>query len=136
MTEQEEYCLALNDYYEARGEPFEGRVAVAFVVVNRLREQWQGVSTICETISFSANGRCAFSWVCDRYPIMEPGAWANSLAFASWFLRVEQWGRDPTYGALQYHERTISPYWAEDYEFNIVIGDHVFYPRQMAGNND
>jgi N-acetylmuramoyl-L-alanine amidase len=136
VTEEEIYCLALNDYYEARGEPIEGRVAVAYVVLNRLRANWQGVTTVCETISFTANGRCAFSWVCDRYPILEPESWAASEAFANQFLRLRQWGRDPTDGALQYHEYRITPYWAKMYDFNIVIGDHVFYPKQVASKKE
>lgn len=132
VTEEEVYCLALNDYYEARGEPIEGRVAVAHVVVNRLRQQWQGASTVCEVVSYTVNGRCAFSWACNRYPIREQSAWDDSADFAKRFLRFEQWRRDPTNGALQYHEQSITPYWAKEYEYNIAIGDHLFYPKQVA----
>lgn len=129
VTEEEVYCLALNDYYEARGEPIEGRTAVAFVVVNRMRHTGK---TICETI-FSNNGvYCAFSWVCDRYKIDEAGAWVSSEVFAKAFLNTYKKIQDPTSGAVQYHEQSITPYWAKEYEFNIVIGDHVFYPKQIA----
>ena len=132
VTEEEEYCLALNDYYEARGEPIEGRLAVAHVVLNRVSQGLHGASTICEVVSYKANGRCAFSWACDRYAIRENDSWEASVSFARKFLRSDRWQADPTAGALQYHEASIVPYWAKEYEFNIVIGDHVFYPKQIA----
>jgi N-acetylmuramoyl-L-alanine amidase len=132
VTEEEVYCLALNDYYEARGESVEGRLAVAHVVYNRLRQAQYGARTICEVVSYTANGRCAFSWACDRYPIRELRAWDESVSFARGFLRSGRWQPDPTDGAVQYHEQSITPYWAKDYEYNIAIGDHLFYPKQIA----
>ena len=129
VTEEEVYCLALNDYYEARGEPIQGRVAVAYVVLNRVSKT---NTTICETVTLTNGRHCAFSWACDRYPIREEVSWRESLGFATKFLRTYKQIQDPTSGAVHYHEQSILPYWAKDYEFNVVIGDHVFYPRQIA----
>lgn len=133
VTEEQAYCLALNDYYEARGEDIEGRVAVAFVVINRLASRLYP-QTICEIVFQQRDGKCAFSWACDRYPIREEVAWRESLAFSDRFLKSYRTMQDPTDGAVHYHEESITPYWAKQYDYNVVIGDHVFYPKQMARN--
>lgn len=131
VTEEEVYCLALNDYYEARGEPIEGRIAVAYVVVNRLGSNLYP-QTICGVV-FQHNGKhCAFSWVCNRLPISEHEAWRESESFATKFLKTYRQMQDPTNGAVHYHEQSITPYWAKEYEYNIAIGDHLFYPKQVA----
>lgn len=36
-------CLSLTVFYEARGEPFDGKVAVAHVVINRSKSSGSGV---------------------------------------------------------------------------------------------
>lgn len=131
VTEEEVYCLALNDYYEARGEDLNGRFGVAFVVINRLASRLYP-KTVCEVVFQQSSGKCAFSWVCNRYPIREEVAWSGSMAFARTFLKTYKQMQDPTSGAIHYHEHSIIPKWAKDYEYNIVIGDHVFYPKQVT----
>lgn len=134
VTDDQLYCLALNDYYEARGEPLAGRVAVAYVVMNRVQSPLYP-KTICEVV-FQHNGRaCAFSWVCERYDIKEVASWERSKQFAKRFMQEYSRTHDPTKGAVHYHEASILPYWALGYTFHIAIGEHLFYPKQTAKRN-
>ena len=61
-------CLARNIYYEAGGEPFEGKVAVAQVTVNRAASG-QFPNDICRVV-YQKNivydkVLCQFSWYCE-----------------------------------------------------------------------
>jgi spore germination cell wall hydrolase CwlJ-like protein len=61
------YCLALNIYFESRGEPFVGKIGVANVSTNRV-EHPSFPKTICGVVyaGSTKGGRdCAFSWTCD-----------------------------------------------------------------------
>src|SRR3546814_1930330 len=63
-------CLALNVYHEARGEPLDGMIGVALVVMHRVADK-QHPHTVCGVISDGASRRgraCPFSWVCDGPP--------------------------------------------------------------------
>ena len=46
---KEIYCLAANSYFEARGEPFDGKIAVAQVVINRVKSD-KYPNSICNVI--------------------------------------------------------------------------------------
>jgi len=50
FTEKDVDCLARNIYYEAGGEPEEGKVAVAMVTINRVRSGNFG-NTICKVVN-------------------------------------------------------------------------------------
>jgi spore germination cell wall hydrolase CwlJ-like protein len=55
-------CLALNVYFEARGEPIQGQYAVAHVTLNRVKEN---KSDICSEV-FKKN---QFSWTAHKFKI-------------------------------------------------------------------
>ena len=67
-------CLALNVYHEARDQPFIGQVAVAQVVMNRVKDERypddvcgvvkQGLTYSWDT-DYPVLNRCQFSWYCD-----------------------------------------------------------------------
>ena len=62
----ERRCLAEAIYFESRGEPLEGQVAVAEVVLNRVDDR-QFPQTVCGVTNQGAgSGRgCQFSYACD-----------------------------------------------------------------------
>ena len=69
VRERQLGCLARNIYYEAGSEPFEGKVAVAQVTLNRV-ESGKFPDDVCQTI-YQKNiiyekVICQFSWACDR----------------------------------------------------------------------
>ena len=129
---QEIECLALNIYFEARGESRLGQRAVGHVVLNRVADK-RFPATICEVVRQGGENRrhrCQFSWWCDgrsddpedRY------AWDRSKAMAN----LIYWGfdDDPTYGALWYHTLDKRPIWRHALMRGPAIGSHVFYLRE------
>jgi len=135
-------CLALNDYWEARGEATRGRVAVAQVVLNRTRDP-RYPDSICGVVTenrSSKSGLCQFSWYCDgRSDIPhERDAWRASVLLAKSLLTRNNAISDLTGGALWYHNRDVSPIWSGRLEFAARQGDHYFYreaePRVLRIN--
>ena len=120
-TEQQT-CMAMNIYHEARSEPIEGQIAVAHVTANRVKEShWPG--TICEVVY----QRKQFSWthlVKDQTP-KNKKAWERAMVIA----RDVMIGNtvDPTDGATFYHANYVNPNWAEQMDVSKVIGYHIFY---------
>lgn len=56
-------CLAKNIYFESRGEPQVGQFLVAFVTINRVKDdRWP--NTICDVVYQHKQ----FSWTQDKYP--------------------------------------------------------------------
>lgn len=92
-------CLALNIYYEARGEPEIGQIAVAHVTQNRVNKN---NSNICKEV-FKKN---QFSWTRKSYTIPKSSdkAWQKSLSIAKSFNQHP----DPTQGCLYFSGREVT----------------------------
>jgi spore germination cell wall hydrolase CwlJ-like protein len=123
-------CLAKNIYYEAGSEPFEGKVAVAQVTINRTNTG-QFPSDICRTI-YQKNVIydkviCQFSWVCDRDGGVKPGNTVNykeSMEVAKKVL-LEDFRLPGLEEALYYHADYVNPGWNK--KKLAKIGHHIFY---------
>jgi N-acetylmuramoyl-L-alanine amidase len=112
-------CIALNVYYEARGENRTGQLAVAHVVLNRAQKR---DSTVCwET--FRAE---QFTWTNDmrNLRVLPAGdKWAEAQSIAQ-----EATGTyDFTGGATHYHVVGLHPRWAKGMKKLGRYGAHVFY---------
>ncbi|MFA7430046.1 MAG: cell wall hydrolase [Rhodospirillaceae bacterium] len=125
-------CLALNDYWEARGESLEGRVAVARVVLNRMTDD-RYPNSVCDVIHQhmvpEMPRACQFSWTCDGRPDTptDEHSWRRSLLLAAAMLDAESAIDDPTRGALWYHAASVRPTWVAQLVEATVIGSHTFY---------
>jgi spore germination cell wall hydrolase CwlJ-like protein len=125
------YCLALNIYFEARGEPVEGQYAVADVTLNRV-ESSQFPDTICEVVyQCRRSSKCQFSWVHRvRNPhnprILEREAWHDAQLYA---YEIANWNvrRGITDGATYFHANYVRPRWRHSFELTDRIGVHLFY---------
>ena len=122
-------CLALNIYFEARGEPVGGKIAVGHVVLNRVADK-RYPDKICEVVKQGGprpRHRCQFSWWCDGRSDRprDLQAWKESQVLA----RVVFWGYadDPTGGALWYHADYVRPVWRRKLARGPMIGRHQFY---------
>lgn len=131
VSETEFVCLALNDYFEARGESLAGRLAVAKVVINRAMDR-RYPANICDVIQQNkarVMHRCQFSWYCDgksdKIPDGDNEAWdmARLAAFGTYFGKTN----DLVDGSLWYHADYVTPGWAEVKTVKATIGDHIFY---------
>lgn len=124
-------CLALNIYHEARGEPLEGKIAVAHVVLNRVAAR-RFPGQVCAVIKQGGERRrhhCQFSWWCDGRSDKprDLAAWRESLLIALLVRRGA--ADDPTDGALWYHADNVRPAWAHLLKAHTKIGKHIFYVR-------
>ncbi len=122
-------CLALNIYFEARGEPDLGKIAVAHVVLNRVDDK-RFPTTVCGVVRQGGEQkmhRCKFSWWCDGRSDKPRDAesWQQVQAVA----QEVYWGfsPDPTAGALWYHADSVSPSWGKVFNRGPKIGQHIFY---------
>ncbi len=103
-------------YAEARGEPYSGQVAVASVVLNRVKN-----SSFPNTVAGVIYQRGAFSVVSDGQINLSPNQTAISAAQDA----VNGW--DPTYGAIYYfNPRTATNGWIWSRPVTVVIGNHRF----------
>ena len=113
-------CLALNVYYEARGESLVGQYAVAEVTMNR-KSALGFPKTLCDVVYQKG----AFSWTDEK--VDEPGGaeWQRAVKVAedTYYRR-----RAPALqGALYYHATYARPEWAKERQRVARIGRHVFY---------
>lgn len=130
MRERQLACLATNIYYEAGNQPFEGKVAVAQVTMNRT-ESGLYPADICKTI-YQKNivyekVLCQFSWVCDRTVMARPVNRANFRESEEVAKKVLLEGfRLPSLNeAMYFHGDYINPGWKR--ERITKIGNHIFY---------
>lgn len=126
-------CLTEAIYFEARGEPVEGQVAVAEVVLNRV-DAANYPETICEVVN-EGTGRlhaCQFSYTCDGSPerVTDGTAWALAGKIAERLMAGAP--RRLTGEATHYHADYVDPYWAQVYPQTARVGRHLFY-KQIPG---
>jgi spore germination cell wall hydrolase CwlJ-like protein len=131
LRDRDVRCLAENVYYESRGEPLKGQVAVAKVTLNRLHEGY--ANSVCGVVRQG----CQFSWVCNN-PANRPSgpAWSQAVGVALVALNEKQRIEDPTNGASHFHATYIEwqPGWRRVQESVRQIGNHVFYRIQPKRN--
>lgn len=123
-------CLALNIYREAGHEPFEGKVAVAQVTMNRTKHP-QFPNTVCEVVyqkdSIMGKIVCQFSWYCDSAHRLRPvnkQAYDESYRVAKMVL-LEDFQLESVKNALYYHADYVNPNWKK--KKVTKIGAHIFY---------
>ncbi|MEM1265552.1 MAG: cell wall hydrolase [Pseudomonadota bacterium] len=121
-------CMTETLYFEARGEPLEGQIAVAEVVLNRV-DSPRYPDTICGVVAQGAHRlhACQFSFMCDHASEeMEDEAVRDRLAKLA-AIMIEGRDRFLTDGATHYHATRVSPDWAGRLEQTAEIGLHIFY---------
>jgi len=124
-------CLALNIYFEARSEPTDGQLAVAFVTINRMQSR-RYPNTLCGVVWQKRQ----FSWTHDGKSDRpyEQRAWQQAqmiarFIFTKYMALPEKVRRimDRTNGALHYYAPKLAdPYWAKAKKVTFTVGGHVF----------
>ena len=123
-------CLTRNIYWEAASEPFEGKVAVAQVTMNRL-ESGRFADSVCGVV-YQKNiiyekVICQFSWACETThkvkPVYQP-LWKESELVAKKVL-LENFRLPGLKEAFYYHADYVSPGWKKPKIDK--IGRHIFY---------
>ena len=113
-------CLAKNIFHEARGESYEGKVAVALVTLNRVKSK-KYPNTICKVVYQPHQ----FSWTAKEPRIHDWRLYhkIKALAYNVMTHNVISIIGD----SKHYHARNISPYWAKKMKVVAKIDNHIFY---------
>lgn len=130
QREKELDCLTKNIYYEAGTEPFEGKVAVAQVTINRTKSG-KFPKDICAVVYernlVYNNLICQFSWYCDSKAKVRPihaATYKESEAVAKRVL-LEGFRLESLNEALYFHSNYVNPGWKR--QRITQIGKHIFY---------
>jgi spore germination cell wall hydrolase CwlJ-like protein len=120
-------CLARSIYWEANRKDNAEMEAIANVVMNRLGHKGFP-NTICGVVKQGhEQGTCQFSWWCDGRSDDaredEPYSHAKEIARKALNRQI----KDPTDGALYFHNRKVTPNWSKEYTKTVEVGEHVFY---------
>lgn len=131
FEERERHCLATAIYFEARGEPLKGQIAVSQVILNRVRSP-KFPQTICGVVYQGQHRKgCQFSFTCDGHSDnpRDKGQWAHSQKLAKSFMAGEHWLPEVGYSTF-YHADYVRPRWS--YRMNRIdkIGRHIFYKKR------
>jgi spore germination cell wall hydrolase CwlJ-like protein len=120
--EAEKTCIATAIYHEARGEPLEGMIAVANVIVNRMKSQWFPAKACAVVYQ-----RKQFSWTLFPSKLEPVVDYGNDAVLK--IAELALLGRliDYTNGATHYHANYVRPYWKHTKTHTVTIGNHIFY---------
>jgi spore germination cell wall hydrolase CwlJ-like protein len=125
----EQNCLARAIYFEARSESELGQLAVAKVILNRVKDP-EYPKSICGVVYQGAtrSNSCQFSFACDGLPD-EPRsreAWQRASRVAQKALEGDQTVKVMG-AATHYHADYVRPRWSRHMKRLIKIGRHIFY---------
>ncbi len=112
-------CLIRNVYYESRGEPHKGKLAVALVTLNRT-ENIKYPKNICRVVYQKKQ----FSWTSKFYKAqININEWQQSKeAAVAAYMNRDILGK---FKATHYHNFTVKPKWK--LKKVAVINNHIFY---------
>ena len=131
FEERERRCLSTAIYFEARGEPLQGQIAVGQVIMNRVRSP-QFPETICGVVyqGQMAPG-CQFSFACDGKTDTpkNDSHWALAQKLARQITSGQVWLPEIGYSTF-YHADYVSPYWKSTMNKIDSIGRHIFYKKR------
>ena len=119
--DEEGKCLATAIYFESKGEPLVGQLAVAQVMINRT-QSGRFPATLCAVVrqpsQFSFVRHGAFPYIAESSK-----AWHTALAIAE-IARGDMW--QPVVGrAMFFHAKRVSPHWHVTQVAS--LGNHLFY---------
>lgn len=133
---KEQQCLAQNIYFEARGEPAAGQLAIALVTMNRVNSK-RYPNNFCGVVW----QRKQFSWTHDGKSDRprDRRAWKRAQQIADFVYNRYSTLSDKlrgiidlTNGALHYYAPDLAnPYWAKVKIVTREIGGHIFL-REMS----
>jgi spore germination cell wall hydrolase CwlJ-like protein len=136
---KQQRCLAEGIYFESRGEPVRGQIAVAQVILNRAFSGHYPTS-VCGVVYQNAHRHlaCQFTFACDRHRdvIRDQAAWRRAKEIAAGALDGKLWLSEVG-KATHYHAYWVRPGWVRTMQKLHRIGVHTFYrPRKWGDGAD
>ena len=125
-------CLAEALYFEARGEPIKGQLAVGEVILNRVEDR-RYPSSICKVVNQGTGRRfaCQFTYTCDGKleTVHERKPYEMALKIAKILMTTHD--RKLTRGSTHYHSNYVDPKWSKKFERVAKFGRHIFYRQPI-----
>ena len=114
-------CLAGAIYFESKGEPLPGQLAVAEVIINRTKSG-KYPTTMCGVVK--QRGQFSFVRAGRLPPIPKQSAhWRKAVAIAH--IAIKDLADSPAQNALSFHATYVSPRWRM--KRVATVGNHIFY---------
>lgn len=120
VGDREADCLAKAVYFESKGEPLNGQLAVAEVILNRAKSG-RFASTLCGVVKQPSQ----FSFVRGGGfpPIVNQAMWRQAVGVAQ--VAMNGLWESSAPNALFFHARRVSPNWGKKHV--ATVGNHIFY---------
>lgn len=130
-------CMAEAVYFEAKSEPYDGKMAVAQVIKNRTEDS-SYPDTVCKVVEQRNPKGCQFSWVCNgqRKTKKNSQQWEESVVIAQKALLFDE----PhtiieRKNGLYFHATYVTPAWLRTKRIIARIGHHIFYSEKPNVEN-
>jgi N-acetylmuramoyl-L-alanine amidase len=113
-------CLAKAVYFESKGEPLDGQLAVAQVIMNRARSG-RFAGTLCGVVKQPSQ----FSFVRSGGfpPIVNQAMWRQAVGVAQ--VAINGLWDSSASNALFFHAKRVTPNWGK--QRVAAVGNHIFY---------
>jgi spore germination cell wall hydrolase CwlJ-like protein len=134
-----EKCMAEAIYFESRGEPKRGQIAVAQVVLNRVFSGYYPTD-VCGVVYQNAHryNACQFTFACDKVKdvVNDPPLWDQAKEISRDMLAGKLWLSDIG-KSTHYHAYWVHPWWVGTMRKLSRIGVHTFYrPKRWGDGSD
>lgn len=131
------FCLSLVVYVEARGEPIDGQMLVAEVVINRANIGRQADSEAAErfpddvcSVVFDEAQFSGITTDMDLVGIFSDPDWKTSQQVAETALEGNLVGTEATH----FHADYVKPYWSKHLTKLGQYGKHIFYIEEVSND--
>jgi spore germination cell wall hydrolase CwlJ-like protein len=121
LDDEQFQCLASAVYFESRGEPLDGQLAVAEVILNRVKSG-RFRSTICDVVKQPSQFSFVRRGVIPQ-PKRETAAWDRAVAIAH--IALNELADVTGENSLFFHATYVNPGWGRPRVAK--IGNHIFY---------
>jgi spore germination cell wall hydrolase CwlJ-like protein len=121
LDEEQFQCLASAVYFESRGEPLDGQLAVAEVILNRVKSG-RFRSTVCDVVKQPSQFSFVRRGVIPQ-PKRETAAWQRAVAIAH--IALNDLADVTGENSLFFHATYVNPGWGRPRIAK--IGNHIFY---------
>jgi spore germination cell wall hydrolase CwlJ-like protein len=129
ISNEDRNCLALNVYFESRGESKIGQEFVAWVTLNRVTSD-KFPNNVCDVVWEDKQ----FSWTHDGKSDKpkDQEAWSIAQQIAGQVIDTYGVESDPTEGAIFFHSDYVNPYWTDKVTKVVQIDNHIFYKEESS----
>lgn len=118
-------CMVCNCYFESRGEPLKGKVAVSLVVLARANSGLHS-SNVCSVVYEESQ----FSWTRGKGRAAISSSSRNRSSLNECEQSVDYALKNPSVrGPMNFHATYARPAWRRNFSKSATIGNHIFYAR-------